>query len=536
MDIFKAFVLDGTRHEVNILWLDGKPLFRANEIAKVLELRNIRSTLSAFDEDEKTSHRIDENDDVNTVDAIGRVQTTTFLTEAGLYRLLMISRKPVARPFQKWVTQILISIRETGKYELQLQKTELENKIEQVQLALKQQADSAKADVERKQHQALVDAFKGPNRYVVYIGKIRVEPDGSLLVKIGSTQDLKVRSESLVDEFGAMSILKVFDCPQNAMFERFLQKHPMIITHVFKDVIHNNRRSNGEVFNVAPEFVDRMISIATKNLFKFSSTATAEQAVEMQRVKLQRDQVRLEETRILHEMNKPQLQIDIAPLLMADLRKHTQVRGSKVQRYSPDGKTLVKTYSGHSDAMREKDLPDVCRWRLKNAIANQVLYKGFRWAALERGLPDDTIQDIGPTVESTTMNKGFVVMMNLDKTRIEQVFCDQKEAAEKRQFKGCAAICNAIKRGSKSGGHYFVMWHDCCEALQTEYLTRAALPAKRVASNGKEVVQLHPITGSAMNRYSSIEDVVKAMRVSRKSLSEAIEFGAVLKGYKWACT
>lgn len=31
----------------------------------------------------------------------------------------MLSRKPIARPFQKWVTRLLITIRETGRYELE---------------------------------------------------------------------------------------------------------------------------------------------------------------------------------------------------------------------------------------------------------------------------------------------------------------------------------------------------------------------------------------------------------------------------------
>ena len=39
MDILKAFVLNGYEHNINILWDDNKPLFRASEITKVLDMK-----------------------------------------------------------------------------------------------------------------------------------------------------------------------------------------------------------------------------------------------------------------------------------------------------------------------------------------------------------------------------------------------------------------------------------------------------------------------------------------------------------------
>jgi prophage antirepressor-like protein len=44
----------------------------------------------------------------------------SFVSESGLYTLIIRSRKPVAKPFQKWVTrEVLPSIRKTGSYSLQ---------------------------------------------------------------------------------------------------------------------------------------------------------------------------------------------------------------------------------------------------------------------------------------------------------------------------------------------------------------------------------------------------------------------------------
>jgi prophage antirepressor-like protein len=113
MDVVHAFtdVALDQGIAVNIQGTPDNPLFQANQIGDLLGLCNISDTIKDFDDGEKSA--------VSTTDAIGRLQNTNFLTEAGLYRLLFASRKPFARPFQKWVIQVLKKIRLTGKYELE---------------------------------------------------------------------------------------------------------------------------------------------------------------------------------------------------------------------------------------------------------------------------------------------------------------------------------------------------------------------------------------------------------------------------------
>jgi prophage antirepressor-like protein len=58
MDILKSFFLNETEHNINILWENDKPLFRANEIGKILDIKNIRSSIEDFDNDEKVVRQI----------------------------------------------------------------------------------------------------------------------------------------------------------------------------------------------------------------------------------------------------------------------------------------------------------------------------------------------------------------------------------------------------------------------------------------------------------------------------------------------
>ena len=78
-----------------------------------------------------------------------------------------------------------------------------------------------------------------------------------------------------------------------------------------------------------------------------------------------------------------------------------------------------------------------------------------------------------------------------------------------------------------------MMWYDCSEALQTEYLVEKHLPEPRTPSNGRPIEQLHPITDEVIKRFSSISHVQKEMRIARISLNFAIENGTVIKGAKW---
>lgn len=98
------------------------PLFKANDIANLLGIKDIRTTLRDFDKDEWHSMPV--------IDNLGRRQDTNMLTEDGLYRLLMISRKPIAKQFQKWVFKIIKEIRINSNKQLHENNQQLQKQLE----------------------------------------------------------------------------------------------------------------------------------------------------------------------------------------------------------------------------------------------------------------------------------------------------------------------------------------------------------------------------------------------------------------------
>ncbi len=82
-------------------------MFLAKDVAEVINVNNHRDLLTRIDDDEKV---------VGLTDTLGGSQQTTFLTEDGLYEVLMQSRKPIAKEFKKGVKTILKEIRKNGGY------------------------------------------------------------------------------------------------------------------------------------------------------------------------------------------------------------------------------------------------------------------------------------------------------------------------------------------------------------------------------------------------------------------------------------
>ena len=83
----------------------GESWFVAADVCRALGLNNTTIAVSALDDDERSKFNL------------GRQGVTNAVSEPGLYKLVMRSRKPGAKAFQRWVThEVLPSIRRTGGY------------------------------------------------------------------------------------------------------------------------------------------------------------------------------------------------------------------------------------------------------------------------------------------------------------------------------------------------------------------------------------------------------------------------------------
>lgn len=183
MDLIKAFTENNETVAVNIQGTHDDPLFQANQIGELLDIKNIRDTLRGFDGDEKA---------VGSAVTPGGRQDTLFLTEVGLYRLLGISRKPLARPFQKWVARTIKEIRQMGRYELETNNNALQKAQEESQEALELERQARRSAEEEAASLKAKLASKYLPGQQLYVIRNNADSDRDLY-KLGTTKDLSKR-------------------------------------------------------------------------------------------------------------------------------------------------------------------------------------------------------------------------------------------------------------------------------------------------------------------------------------------------------
>ena len=94
-------------HTLTVYGNAEDPLFLAKDVAEWIEHSDTSTMLRNIDDEEKVS--------ITNPNNVCGGQSAWFLTESGLYEVLMLSRKPIAKQFKKEVKKILHELRTKGK-------------------------------------------------------------------------------------------------------------------------------------------------------------------------------------------------------------------------------------------------------------------------------------------------------------------------------------------------------------------------------------------------------------------------------------
>jgi prophage antirepressor-like protein len=105
-------VFNYKNHQVRTFLIDGEPWWVAKDVCDILELGDTHKVMERLDEDERNT--------IPVTDSLGRLQETYIVNEAGLYNLILGSRKQEAKDFKRWIThEVIPQIRKTGAYSLE---------------------------------------------------------------------------------------------------------------------------------------------------------------------------------------------------------------------------------------------------------------------------------------------------------------------------------------------------------------------------------------------------------------------------------
>ena len=92
-------------YKIRVVQVENGPWFVANDVCKVLEIKNTTQAIQRLEVDERSMFNIGRQGEVNIVN------------EYGLYSLILASRKDEAKKFKRWIThEVIPSIRKQGAY------------------------------------------------------------------------------------------------------------------------------------------------------------------------------------------------------------------------------------------------------------------------------------------------------------------------------------------------------------------------------------------------------------------------------------
>ena len=305
-------------------WKD--PLFKAIDIGKMLGIKKIRTTILSMEFDLGDAHSM------GVIDALGRPQETTMLTESGLYKVLFKSRKEVAQEFQKHVCDML--------------------KQERLKLGERYIHDKNVA-VAKMKETLLIDKHKGKSG--VYFMKHIIDK----IVKFGCSVNVTDRIKVHKRTFGPDNIYldKVVETPRYIALESSVrpQANTTYIDeqdHTHTEIIQYDDQSELDLIYGRTEAASRMIALPEYN---------TELEVERERSKQEEARSKQEEFKYKQaefkykqeEALTRQLELKIKLAEMKngpnDLKNETDTLNETVVEESWFNKNIVLNSNGHLD-------------------------------------------------------------------------------------------------------------------------------------------------------------------------------------------
>jgi len=227
--------------------------------------------------------------------------------------------------------------------------------------------------------------------------------------------------------------------------------------------------------------------------------------------------------------------VDLTKIYFSTKSKKDSIRTPFVYQYNlNDLCNPIKIYNSPSEVERSPELKhlEISPSPLRNSSKNNTIYKGYRWYFAKRNeIPPIIIPE---TVENKHKEPEikFIAMIDITKTKILNVYPNQKEATKARLMK-CNSFSRAIKEGTISSGHYWNYFEDCSKEMQDEYLKTNKLPEKYTSKCSKAVEQICPKTKKVLKTYHSSREVIKEFQMSVMSLKKYNDSGEIHNGYIW---
>lgn len=459
----------------------------------------------------------------------------------------------------------------------QLSQTSLQLSQSSLQLSQSALQQSIK-ETAIKRHEVLIES--NLNKWVVYFCRIQLREDGSIILKIGETIDIKNRMDALKCNFETnIILLDVFRCENSIKFEKSLHNSNELTKYKYNQLEHKNKKLSTEAYHIPNQKeYEKIVKFANTEMHKYNNIELTKLRIEEKKMDLVASFIPFcksydELMNILNKITSPiHFEIELKEKIIKEIENTETIEvvevdeneeieckeehecisnckeenimvpnsstGPIVQIYHKSDLTkVVHVYNSIIEATRDFNYNNKVAsfTSIKKAYQYKTIYQDHRWHFISnrQELNLQQPRNIGETMVTQERNQGQIAMLNIDKTKIIKVFKLSKDAA-KEILQHPSAMCTAIKHSSPLNNHYWIHWENVDVLLQDEFLKINLPPTKQPNIRGIQIKQIHPITNEIVKLFVSYTDIQKELKISVKKIKELIESNEIYKGkYKF---
>jgi len=382
------------------------------------------------------------------------------------------------------------------------------------------------------------------NGALFYIIKVKSLENGQYIVKVGeSSKGVLNRYKEHKNKYEECLLLDCFNVSKSRDFENFIKSHELISKSNVKDLPEHETEL--ELFLIGKNLsYQTLLNIINSNIKYFNGNDTHKLELEIEKLNIMlemktsnNDNLLIQELiknvqqltskintleksnqEILHKLNSQQTKVT------SGFNETLPTLGPRLQKIQPENLQLVKVYETVSEAMKEN--ANIKRPSINKAIIENTIYCGYRWLLVDRDLDPNIIHNITPTKQTKIQSLGYIAQLNIDKTKITNVYLDRKTAAHFNGYETSSALDNPVKNFTLTKGFYYTLYDDCDITLREEFEVKNDEPL--LYKNG---VGQFDAQNNLIREFSCKYDCIKTLSMSDKTLAKAIEKNISYNGF-----
>ena len=441
------------------------------------------------------------------------------------------------------IQQYFIKLENLLYNHLQEETVELKNQLLQINVNT---AVQQKRTQELDREKILLREF-GKNGSIVYIIRVKTFENGNYIIKIGeSRKGISQRyNEHKTNYGGEILLLDCFSVKKSNEFERFI--HDKIYCHRYTELPGHEKEH--ELFLIGKELsYDMLLQYIHTHIKQFddyndlyveklhTENETLKGIIEMNEQKQTNTTVQcnhdvlqkiLDNQTIMmnhiHQLEKTNKEImektnKLETKNITQFNEPLKTVGPKLQKINPETMNLVKLYDSVAECLKESNF-ELKRPSINKAVLENTIYKGFRWALVDRDVEYPNIVTVQPTKPTRPQNLGYIAKLNQDKTAIVNVYIDRKTAAIQNGYQSASSLDNPVKNKTITNNHYYVLYDHCDDALKQNFVDKVG----REPILYKDGIGVYGTNDELRKEYVCKYECIKQMKISDRTLGKVLD-------------